>query len=185
MSAEPLTQGERDRALSHFHSTRKLFLDVASSCSGPQWSWKPAADKWSLAEVAEHIALSEETLYQAVLKATQGPAEPARRAEVKIKDEVILRVVPNRDRKVQAPEMLKPRSTFAGKEAAVDAFRKARDRNIAFVRETGAPLRDHFAPHPALGLLDAYQWLIFISAHSERHILQMKEVMATAGYPAA
>jgi hypothetical protein len=33
------------------------------------------------------------------------------------------------------------------------------------------------------GNQDVYQWFLMISTHSQRHILQIREVKATSGYP--
>ena len=33
------------------------------------------------------------------------------------------------------------------------------------------------------GNMDVYQWFLMISSHSQRHILQIREVKANAGYP--
>ena len=32
--------------------------------------------------------------------------------------------------------------------------------------------------------MDVYQWALMISTHSQRHILQIREIKANAGYPA-
>jgi hypothetical protein len=37
--------------------------------------------------------------------------------------------------------------------------------------------------NPAVQEADAYQWLLFLSAHTERHTKQIEEVKATAGFP--
>src|SRR5438045_3372548 len=58
---ETLTQGERERAMSELHATRKQFLDSVAGLSDAQWNFKPAPDVRSVAEVAEHIAVSEDT----------------------------------------------------------------------------------------------------------------------------
>jgi hypothetical protein len=44
-------------------------------------------------------------------------------------------------------------------------------------------LRDHAIDSPLGKKLDAYQWVLFISAHSERHTKQINEVKADAGFP--
>lgn len=183
LSAGSLTQGERDRALSHFHGTRKMFLDIVNPLSEAQWTWKPAAGRWSMEEVAEHIAMSEETLFQLVMGALKKPPADSVPAGQSKKDEIVIKGVPERTTRVQAPEMLRPRKSFPNRAATVAAFLKARDRNIAFVRETGEDLRGRLESHPALGPLDVYQWLIFISAHCERHLAQMREVAGTEGFP--
>jgi hypothetical protein len=79
--------------------------------------------------------------------------------------------------------MLKPTGKFASPQAAVDAFRAARDQNLKFIRETQTEMRGHFAPHPSLGELDALQWYLLLAGHTERHVLQMKEVIAAQGFP--
>jgi hypothetical protein len=33
------------------------------------------------------------------------------------------------------------------------------------------------------GNMDVYQWLLMISTHSQRHILQIREIKANASYP--
>ena len=52
-----------------------------------------------------------------------------------------------------------------------------------YVHTTNDDLRDHFGPHPMLGTLDAYQWILLISAHSERHTKQIEEVKADPNFP--
>lgn len=186
LSAQPLSQGERDFAASQLHATRKLFLDTVAGVSGRQWTYKPAPDVWSLAEIAEHVATAEQLLFQrATVDAMKNPLDPARKQQLsnRQKDELIVKTVPQRDRKFQTSEILKPTGKFASRQEAIDAFRKKRDATIAYVLSTNDELRGHFAPHAALGDLDAYQWLLFMSAHCERHVNQMKELMARPDFP--
>jgi len=184
--AEPLTKGERDRAMSYLHATRKQLLDAVEGLSEAQWKWKPAPDRWSVAEVAEHITVSEQFLLEgAVQKTIQGAkASEDVLAKTKGKDEAIQKGVPDRTRRFQAPEPLVPAARFADRNALTAAFKERRDRTIAFVEKTPAELRSYAAPHPALGDLDAYQWVLFIAAHSDRHIRQLLEVKQTPGFPA-
>jgi type II secretory pathway pseudopilin PulG len=63
---QSLTKEERERAMSELHATRKLFLDSLAGLSEAQWNFKPAPEVWSVAECAEHIALSEDRLYELV-----------------------------------------------------------------------------------------------------------------------
>jgi hypothetical protein len=65
----------------------------------------------------------------------------------------------------------------------VEAFRSNRDRTIEFVSTTQQDLRSHFSPHPAAGMLDCYQWTLLLAAHTDRHVQQMREVMADPGFP--
>src|SRR5436190_20236160 len=89
--AQTLTQGERDRALSELYASRKQFLDSIAGLTEAQWNFKPAPNVWSIAECAEHIALSEDLLLDSLPKLMQSPSEPEKRAVVKGKEEFVLK----------------------------------------------------------------------------------------------
>lgn len=178
-----LKQGERDRAMSHMHATRKMFLDSLAGVTQAQWEFKPAPEVWSIAEVAEHITLSEDMLFDlATKRALKTPPDPAMKTDP-AGDEKLLAAVVDRSTKVKAPEALNPKRTFQTMTELISEFKKRRDRNIAYVQTTEDPLRAHAAKHPVLGPLDAYQWLLLLSAHSERHTLQLNEVKQHPNFP--
>ena len=182
--AQPLTQGDRDFAVSALHATRKLFLDTVAGLSPAQLKWKPSAEVWSVMEVAEHIALSDELIPQAAAKAMQGPAAPEKRqANARAEDAKILQAMASREQKAKAPAEFVPAGRFQDMAALTAAFKASRDRNIAYVRETRDELRNHFAPLPGVGELDALQWYVMMAGHTERHVKQIKEVMGMAGFP--
>jgi hypothetical protein len=183
--AQPLTQSDRDFAVSAMHATRKQFLDTVAGLSPAQLKWKPAPEVWSVQEIAEHIAISDEGIPQVAAKAVQAPATPEKRKpNPRAADALLLKQLPVRDKKFKAPEGFVPSGKFKNLAAITAAFKTARDRNIAYVRETNDDLRSHFAAHPVFGDLDALQWYVLMAGHTERHILQIKEVMATPGFPA-
>jgi hypothetical protein len=180
----PLTAQEREAALKQFEATRDNFLKSIAGLSEKQWTFKPAPDRWSVAEVAEHITVSESVLLGLVQKQLMSsPAAPDKRDQVKGKDEVVLEKVPDRSHKFQAPEMLRPTGRWATEADLTRAFEGNRAATIDYVRTTNDDLRDHFYDHPALGTLDGYQWLLLISAHSARHTAQIEEVKADPNFP--
>ncbi len=184
LAGQPLTQEERDRAMSHLHATRKMFLDAIDGLSTAQWTFKAAPERWSIAEVAEHIAVSEDSFHQLITqRVLKTPPAPDKKADLANNDETILKQVVDRERKAQAPEFLRPAGRWPNRESLAAAFRTSRDRNIAYVEKTTEELRSHSTPHPAFGLMDAYQWLLTMSAHSERHVAQILEVKADSRFP--
>jgi hypothetical protein len=186
LAGEPLPQKDRDVAMSHMHATRKLFLDAVSGLTPAQWNFKAAPEKWSIAECAEHIATSETYIWGLVEKLAASPAsKPEDIAKTKGKDEAVVKMVPDRSSKFQAPEPIKPKKLSGDPSEYIAKFKAARDANIAYIEKTDASLRDKVTPHPAMGPLDAYQWILLISAHAERHVLQIQEVKASPGFPAA
>lgn len=183
-ASKPLTAEERDAALKSLQATHDAFLQSIAGLSEKQWAFKPAPDRWSVAEVSEHIAVAESSIFGLVQsKFMAGPATPEKRSEVKVTDEVILERVPDRSHKVQAPEFLKPTGRFADRAAVTKAFEDARKNTMDYVKTTQDDLRDHFGPHPMLGTMDAYQWILLISAHSARHTKQIEEVKADPNFP--
>jgi len=178
--AAPLEQGERDRAMSHLHATRKVFLDSIAGLSDAQWNFKSAADRWSIAECAEHISVSDDSLFD-LLRQTLKSAAPEKKSAVK--DEFILRVVPDRSVKAKAPEFLQPKRRWPDRETLIAHFKQSRDRNIAYIQTTEDDLRSHFMDHPLLKTIDAYQVMLLLSAHCERHTAQIEEVKADPHYP--
>jgi hypothetical protein len=179
-----LTKEERDRAVEYLKQTQKDFLAATEGLSDAQWKFKAAPDRWSIAETAEHIAVTEQTIWELVSgKIMKSPAAPEKAAEAKGKDEIILTKIPDRSRKAQAPEQLKPTGRWATRAALVKDFEGKRAEEIAYLVGTKEDLRNHFEEHPFLKTMDAYQWLIFNGAHCKRHTAQILEVKADPNFP--
>lgn len=181
-AAAPPTQRERDFAMSYMHATRKMFLDSVAGVSKAQWEFKPAPEVWSIAEVAEHIAISEDTIFEMITKKIL--AGPAAAGSDPSKDQKVIDALVDRSQKAKAPEMLRPANRWKSAEELIEHFKASRDRNIAYVQTSNDEWRAHIAPHPVLKAMDGYQWLLLLAGHSERHTLQLNEVKQMPGYPA-
>ena len=178
-AAAPITKGERERAMSELHASRKMVSDAAAGLSEAQLNWKAGADRWSIAEVVEHLAVTETFLFGFYKQAAAAPAVAAAKAE--LGDEAFLKSIRSRDKKAKAPEQLTPKKAFANTAAALAAFKERRDETIAYVETTEVQdLRQKIVPHSKM---DAYQMLLTLAAHAERHCEQIAEVKASAGYP--
>src|SRR5277367_1017762 len=78
-----LTAEEREVAVKSLQATRDAFLKSIAGLSEKQWRFKPAPDRWSIAEVSEHITVAESTIFGLVEKQIMSsPADPSKRAEV-------------------------------------------------------------------------------------------------------
>ncbi|HKX30202.1 MAG TPA: DinB family protein, partial [Blastocatellia bacterium] len=183
-SKSTLTAQEREAAVKYLEETRVKFLDSIKNLSDEQWKFKPGPDRWSAAEVAEHIAVSEQTLLGLVTeRIMKTPAAPEKKEAVKGKDDLIRNSITNRTVKVQAPEMLRPTNRWATREELVKAFNANRDQTIAYVKTTQDDLRSHFFTHPVFKDMDGYQWVLLLAGHSARHTLQIEEVEADPNFP--
>lgn len=184
LAAQDLSPAEKDKAIAYLESTKKGVVEATKGLSQAQWNFKPAPDRWSVAEVVEHLAAAEDMLrgmtQEQVMKAAEiTPRDPA---EVKKIDENVLTMVPDRSKKVQAPEPLKPTNRFGSPEEAEKHFLASRATTEDYLRgATG--LRAHATDSPMGVKMDGYQWILLIAAHSERHTKQILEVKADPNFP--
>ena len=180
-SAQEITQAEKDKALQYLETTKKSVLEATKGLSEAQWNFKPAPDRWSVAQVMEHIAAAEDFIRGLVKeKVMMGPAGEAGR-DVKKTDDGVLAMVPDRTNKLQAPEPLVPTNRFGSPEGSVKHFMESRATTEDFLK-TATGLRDHVADSP-MGKLDGYEFVLLIAAHSERHTKQINEVKADPNFP--
>jgi hypothetical protein len=179
--AQALSQAELDRGLQYLEATKKSLVEATRGLSDAQWNFKPGPFKWSVAQVVEHLASSEDLLRQMaedqIKKAPPGPDR-----DVKKTDDKVLEVIPDRSRKFQAPEQLRPTNRFGSPEAALKHFIDSRAKTVELLKNT-PDLRAHVIDSGLFGKLDAYERILFIGAHSERHTKQLLEVKADSKFP--
>lgn len=180
--AQSLTAAEREKAVQYLEQTRDGVIAATKGLSDAQMKFKAAPDRWSVAETLEHIALAEDYLLGNVTqKIMKAPAGPTDRNTAKL-DALILSAVPDRSAKRQAPGPLVPSGRWSPAETLAH-FEASRAKTIAFLQST-SDLREHAsADNPFQQPMDAYEWLLFISAHSERHTKQIAEVKADPNFP--
>ncbi|MDP9147850.1 MAG: DinB family protein [Acidobacteriota bacterium] len=181
--AQEMTAADKDRAMQYLESTKKNIVDATKGLSKAQWNFKAGPDRWSVAEVMEHIAAAEDFIRQMIVeKAMKAPAEPGR--DLKKTDDAVVAMIPDRSHKAQAPEPLKPSNRFGSPEGSVKHFLESRAETEKFLEST-PDLRQHVSDSPLGMKLDAYEWLLFLTAHSERHLKQIEEVKTNADFPKA
>lgn len=171
---------DKKEGLAYLERTRAGVVESTKGLSEAQWKFKPAADRWSVAEVLEHIAITEGFIFghlQDVMKAPAGGAD----RDVKGIDKIVMTMIADRSQKAQAPQEAQPKNMQTPKESLND-FLSKRETTVEFFKSTPG-LRDHVADSPIGQKLDAHQWVLFIAAHSERHTKQILEVKADPNFP--
>ena len=142
---------------------------------------RPAPDRWSAAEVLEHLTLVERLFGGRIVKAVDAArsglsAEAQPRAP--LPEPVEQRMV-DRVNKRQAPEPAQPTGNVD-----VASGWAALEGNHANLRETlagcdGLALSQVTLDHPFFGTMNVYQWVELMAAHEGRHTEQIKEIAAT------
>jgi uncharacterized damage-inducible protein DinB len=174
LPAEQIAEAAR-----YLEETRNALVDSVVGLSAPQWEFKPAADRWSIAEIVEHLVIIEGRIHALVGRMGEAPEPPAEWNQAEM-DARILREVPDRSSKVQAPPVLCPTQGWSRTEA-LERFFKTRERTIQLLEAPS--LRGHVLPHPIMGMWDGYQWLVAVGAHGMRHTGQILEVKSAANFP--
>jgi hypothetical protein len=182
-TAAGLPDAERKMLFDHLAKSSQEFLASVEGLTPEQWNYKAGPDRWSIANCAEHIALSEDfirgMIENNVLKADPTPGRIEAR---KPNDEKVLHMITDRSFKAQAPEPVQPVTKFGSPAGSVDHFKESRAVTTTLAKGRD-DLRERAAEHPVFKDLDAYQWLLFLSGHTLRHTAQIEEVKASPGFP--
>lgn len=178
-----LSKKERKVAIDHMKDTRTDVVKAVKGLSDAQLNYRPGADKWTVQECVYHIAMTEKSLWGMLEAALKAPANPEKRAEIKMTDEQVIKTLQDRSFKVKTPEQFEPKNTpYKSLDEALNDFKNTRNEHIKYVKTTTEDLRNHVAQTP-LGWVDTYQLCLFMSAHTNRHTQQMNEIKADPGFP--
>jgi len=180
--AQTLSKADLDRGLQYLETTKNNIVEATRGLSEAQWNFKPSPFKWSIAQVMEHIAASEDLLRQLAEAQIKKETPAVADRDVKKTDERVLEVIPDRSRKFQAPEQLRPRNQFGSPEGSLKHFLESRIKTAELLKTT-PDLRGHVSDSGLLGKIDGFERILFIAAHSERHTKQLLEVKSDPNFP--
>ena len=180
-----------EQAREYFDRTRDRVVEAVWGLSDAQAKFKPAPDRWCIAENLEHMVMVQERILGPVLEQlATAPSAPVGRDNLQI-DTIVLEKIPDRSIKAQAPEFINPTGQCSV-SAALDRLFQNYERLLDYVQST-PDLREHVLESPPLKFVtngayptaDGYQWALCIAAHDERHVRQIHEVKADPNYPVA
>ncbi len=184
-----LTSAELEQARLYLLQTRSYIIGAIKGLSEAQWKFKPASDRWSIAENVDHILVVQELVLGPVrAQLATAPVSTAVR-DYKQVDEIVLGQFPNRLSKFQAPEAVQPADRWTPGDA-LDRLRRNYERLTEYLEST-PDLRQRLRESPPLKAIsngafqsmDGYQWVLAAAAHTERHVKQILEVMAEPDFP--
>lgn len=181
--ANAQTDNGKEFLLDYFEETADNLKDNIQGLSGDQLTFKPSPEDWSVMQTVEHIIKTEKMLFQMAKELVEKPANPERKADVKITDEQLITGITDRSQKAQAPKPVQPTGKYAGVESAIQDFKAQREEILSYLKDISVEeLRNHIGDTP-VGAADAYQSFLFIAGHTALHTLQIDEVKENAGFP--
>lgn len=180
---QSLTRDERKEALEFIDWTTKELKKSLKGLSAAQLNFHPAEDAWSPLECLYHIAYSEKALRATLDAALQTPADPATKARLTTTDHQIKNNIMDRSSKFKTAAPFEPLNTgFKSFEEAWTVFEERREALADLIKNTDLDFRNHIVSR-TFGKMDAYQFVLFIAGHSNRHTQQIEEAKGIAGYP--
>jgi hypothetical protein len=171
---------EREFVVGQLRGSDARLVEVVRGVTDEQARFKPGPERWSIAEVLEHLVVWESFMLGAVERAA---SEPARDEDVREKDGLVLGLAGSRDKPLKAREAAMPTGRWSDVETMMAEFGARRGRTVEFAESTQVDLRRHFFAHVAFGDLDCYQWLVAMGQHTLRHVEQIEEIKAAGGFP--
>ena len=171
-----LTDGERLFAVNYMKGTEQNILDTIFELDDEELNYKPEDGGWSVSNCLEHILLTEALNWTMLQNIISNP-DNILDVDYSMYDGVVIGFITNRGNAVQTAPQLEPKGNWDSREAMLDELKASREKLIEFIETTDVDLRQYKISLP-FGSADAYQYLLFIAAHSQRHTLQMDEVIA-------
>jgi uncharacterized damage-inducible protein DinB len=159
--------------MDHIEKLMQAALRFEGDCAKAdqaRWTARPNGVVWSMAQVAEHV-----TITNGILAGTFSRLKPLGDRVLGVIDDEIPYLF---YRGEEPTEFATPIGDWTDWNSRAGLFRASVARLEQECRQLQAP-RTVGASHPIFGLLDGVQWLMFASAHIERHRAQLIGLMAT------
>ena len=169
-----------EEMLRHLDENRAVLRAAVDGVPPTVRETRPAPDRWSVAEVLEHLTRVETALTRLLTKrlaeadATSAFLPDAETSSVvaTINNELLV----DRRHKITAGERVVPTGEMSS-DNAWTALETTREDLKALVRSyEGRDISSVMLPHPVLGPINAFQWFVFIGTHEARHAAQITEI---------
>jgi uncharacterized damage-inducible protein DinB len=170
-----------EEVLSYLDSERAALADAVSLVPAELRDQPPGSDRWSVAQVLQHLAIIEKRIAMSVTKwvgdARAGGLGPETETS-SVLNSLDLALIADRSKRHDAPEQVRPAGDLdaASAWAALEKTRAALRAGV--LPGDGLALSEVIQPHPVLGPINLYQWLLFVGAHEARHTGQVREIAA-------
>jgi len=141
----------------------------------------PGADRWSVAQVLQHLVMIEKRIGRGmtkwVLDARDGGLGPETETS-SVMNSVPLALIEDRTKPRSAPEEVRPQDDLDAASAWTALEQTRADLRAGAVAGDGLALGKVIQPHPVMGPINLYQWLLFVGGHEARHTAQVREIAA-------
>ncbi len=169
--------------LTYLEAQRDRVRGAANRLPRERWSVRPSPGKWSVAEVIWHLQRVERGVAKLIAKragearASGHPAESSTTSMIGALDG---RAVDDRTQPIIAPPQVSPPEPIDPNEVERQLEESRSLLRAAIADADGLALGSITHPHPVLGEINLYQWILFVGHHEARHAGQIAEVADAA-----
>jgi DinB superfamily len=176
-AADPMKKDERQRLLAHLEMTEAWLQSEVQGLSDAQLRFRMSPQSWTIVDVVEHLAIAEPQYWQRVHDSMK---QPPNTEKLEATDAGILWYGIDRTVRTTTGEARVPTGQVTGLADPLNRFLKLRATMKEYAKTTDADLRSRKLLE---GNMNVYQWFLMISTHSQRHILQIREIKSNPNYP--
>ena len=167
-------------------NTRAAIVRAVANVSEEEAARRPEEGAWSVNEILTHLSLVEPGVAKRISKSV-GIAK-GEGLERETRDSSVLASLDGAGldflrQKQVAPEFVEPKAVLPLPEALAMLARSREGLRHAMAAADGWALEKVVAPHPRLGTIDMYQWLLFLGHHERRHLAQLERTVAAVTKP--
>jgi uncharacterized damage-inducible protein DinB len=169
--------------LDYLEAQRKRVRGAADRLPRDRWAVRPSPDRWSVAEVYWHLQRVERGVAKLIAKraeearAVGHPEESNTTSVIGLLDG---RGVEDRSRPILAPSQVSPPEPVNPSDVERQLEESRALLREAILHADGLALGSITHPHPVLGEINLYQWILFVGQHEARHAGQIAEVADAA-----
>jgi hypothetical protein len=171
-------------ALGRLDSVTRDLHTIAGSMPSPLRSQQPAAGRWCVNEVLEHVCMVEQLFVARLIANIEAAKAAGLASEVEtpaMLPEQLGSVVEDRSARRTAPDAVQPTGQVES-AAALDGIEACHARlRDAIASADGLALSTVTHDHRFFGTLNVYQWVDLIAGHERRHLAQIREIAADCG----
>ena len=163
---------ELQEIIQKLKETRDELLGILNGLRGDQLNKQIDSFSWSIGQVCQHLAKTEELYVVAIRKGLKS-------TEDSLIENKPLEFLLDRSNKLEAPDIAKPTDEFLEYEEIIEKLNNSRQKLLELlntVEDESVLSKRHFI-HPVFKEMLLIEWVRSLYLHEQRHIKQINEII--------
>lgn len=183
MNNTSVSPQERKYAITALKDSKAELLSATEGLTLRQLNHRSASAQFSIKHYLIQIEETEKKLWETISNAMKQPANPEKRADIKLSDAALLKLAEEGSIGSLSANTFKQANTpLKTAEEAKTSFKTMRNEHIKYMKSSTEDLRNHVVLTPA-GWLDCYQFILLISATTNHTVHLIDDLKAHPDFP--